>query len=400
MDFIEQQLSQTTRGKEARRIIDALSRAGFQAVLAGGCVRDGLLGRRPKDFDVATDATPDAVRRLFGHRSTLAFGASFGVIGVLPSRADRRDESDTIEPTEVATFRADGEYLDGRRPDAVTFGDAQADAQRRDFTINGMFYDPQTSSVIDHVGGQQDLADRRLRTIGDPAARFDEDKLRMLRAVRFATILGFDLDAETAKAIRKHADSMSIVSGERIGAEMVRVLMHPRVVDGLSLLIDVNLHRCVWPHLDSASLPRIQQNLNRLDGWSFEVAMAVICDAVSGNNDAATGRARKMARERLKAWRRSGAESRAVDAALRDAAFIAACCDLPWSQLQPRLIDRDCEVTLDVAVAIYGLTEGIQRARRERERDPDSLNPQPLLTGDDLVSLGHRPNAHFKDWLT
>ncbi|MEM1067781.1 MAG: CCA tRNA nucleotidyltransferase, partial [Planctomycetota bacterium] len=159
--------------------------------MAGGCVRDALLGRQPKDYDVATDATPDAIREVFGKRKTLAFGASFGVIGVLPAKGGG---AQTHEPTEVATFRSDGSYSDGRRPDSVHFGDAENDAQRRDFTINGLFYDPLSDQVIDYVGGVDDLKAGLLRTIGNPVERFAEDKLRMLRAVRFATTMALQID--------------------------------------------------------------------------------------------------------------------------------------------------------------------------------------------------------------
>ncbi len=203
---------ESSQSREARRIIDALHDAGFVAYLAGGCVRDALLGRQPKDYDVATDATPEAVRDLFGNRHTLAFGASFGVIGVLPPRNDQKQDQPNqnrpLEPTEVATFRSDGNYSDGRRPDSVHFGNAEQDALRRDFTINGLFYDPRNHQVIDYVQGQIDLKQKILRTIGDPVARFGEDKLRMLRAVRFATTLEFRIEAGTLAAIQQHASDI------------------------------------------------------------------------------------------------------------------------------------------------------------------------------------------------
>src|SRR5262249_22069449 len=154
--------------------------AGHQALWAGGCVRDELLGLVPKDYDVATDARPDAVQRLF--RRTLALGASFGVIEVLGPRQDH----DFLK-VQVATFRTDAGYSDGRRPDQVVFSSDREDALRRDFTVNGMFYDPIKGHLIDYVGGQDDLHARILRAIGDPALRFQEDKLRLLRAVRIAT---------------------------------------------------------------------------------------------------------------------------------------------------------------------------------------------------------------------
>src|SRR5262245_11907033 len=159
----------------ALEIAQKLRAAGFEALWAGGCVRDELLGLVPKDYDVATSATPDQIRDLFGHRRTLPIGAAFGVITVLGTRAAGQ--------IEVATFRSDAAYSDGRHPDSVTFTTAKHDAQRRDFTINGLFFDPVAEQVVDYVDGQQDLTRRVIRAIGDPRLRIGEDRLRMLRAV-------------------------------------------------------------------------------------------------------------------------------------------------------------------------------------------------------------------------
>ena len=175
----------------ALEVVHRLRGAGFEAVWAGGCVRDALLGVAPADYDVATSALPDDVIRLFGSRKTVAVGASFGVILV-----QGKHKSDG--QVEVATFRSDGEYSDGRRPDSVQFCSAEEDACRRDFTINGMFFDPAADQVIDYVGGQQDLERGVVRAIGNPEERIEEDKLRMLRAPRFAARLDFCLDEATA----------------------------------------------------------------------------------------------------------------------------------------------------------------------------------------------------------
>src|SRR5207249_2470495 len=172
-------------------VVKRLQEAGFQALWAGGCVRDELLGLTPKDYDVATDARPEDVRRLF--RRTVEVGASFGVVEVLGPR----DNSEQLT-VEVATFRADVCYSDGRHPDQVIFASAREDALRRDFTINGMFFDPVEGQLLDYVDGQKDLRNRVLRAIGDPRARFEEDKLRMLRAVRFATRFDLEIDPDTA----------------------------------------------------------------------------------------------------------------------------------------------------------------------------------------------------------
>src|SRR3954466_5766295 len=173
----------------ARRLVDRLREAGHVAYFAGGCVRDLLRGEVPKDFDIATDARPETVQKLFPR--TYAVGAHFGVIVVLENEFQ----------FEVATFRSAGVYLDGRRPVEVHFATAEEDAARRDFTINGMFFDPEKDEVIDFVGGRADLERRVIRAIGDPGQRFAEDRLRMLRAVRFATVLGFEIEAATWGAV-------------------------------------------------------------------------------------------------------------------------------------------------------------------------------------------------------
>src|SRR5437762_5960893 len=201
-------------------VVRRLRESGHQSLWAGGCVRDQLMGQLPKDYDVATDAVPDRVRDVFGRRRTLAIGASFGVITVLgPEGAGQID---------VATFRRDADYSDGRHPDAVTFSDAEHDAQRRDFTINGLFYDPLAEQVIDYVAGQDDLQRRVIRAIGEPLRRIAEDKLRMLRAVRFAARFDFALDEATRAAIVQQAHELIIVSAERVAAELRMNLTHAR----------------------------------------------------------------------------------------------------------------------------------------------------------------------------
>src|SRR5436190_4202816 len=225
----------------ALEIAQKLRGAGFEALWAGGCVRDELLGLVPKDYDVATSATPDQIRNLFGHRRTLPIGASFGVITVLGPR-----EAGQIE---VATFRTDAAYSDGRHPDAVTFTTAEHDAQRRDFTINGLFYDPIAEKVVDYVGGQNDLQARIVRAIGDPRSRLSEDKLRLLRAVRFAATFNFAIDSETLAAIQDMAPEINTVSPERIGMEIRRMLIDPNRAQALSLLLETKLLAHVLPEV-------------------------------------------------------------------------------------------------------------------------------------------------------
>ena len=227
----------------AVEIVRKLRAAGHTALLAGGCVRDLLLGREPKDFDVATTARPEQVRDLFGHRRTLAVGASFGVIVVVPPRGSEAGQ------VEVATFRTEGPYQDGRRPESVAFCTPEEDAQRRDFTINGMFYDPVEARVLDFVGGEADLAARVLRAIGDPHARMREDKLRMLRAVRFAATLDFMLDEVTAAAVREMAHEIVVVSHERIAQELRRMLVDTHRRRAVELCDSVGLLSVILPEV-------------------------------------------------------------------------------------------------------------------------------------------------------
>jgi tRNA nucleotidyltransferase/poly(A) polymerase len=216
-------------------VLHRLRDAGYIAYLAGGCVRDMLLDVEPKDYDIATSATPKQVQSLL--RRVLMVGAKFGVAVVVHNR----------QHVEVATFRTDASYTDGRRPDRVEFSTPQEDALRRDFTINGMFYDPDNDAVIDYVGGQEDLKASLLRTIGNPAERFGEDYLRLLRAVRFTTRLRFKLDDATRKAIVQFAPHITSISGERIRDELENMLHRNSALESLKLLAELGLHRHIFP---------------------------------------------------------------------------------------------------------------------------------------------------------
>lgn len=243
----------------AVKIVKRLRDAGHVAYLAGGCVRDELLGLVPKDYDVATDADPERVRSLFRHSRFV--GEAFGVV-LVRKRSDHREHSDDIDPQtgkpvihqiEVATFRSEWGYEDGRRPSAVRFTDAEHDAQRRDFTINGLFENPliqksdgnDKGRIIDFVGGVADLKQGILRAIGVPSERFGEDYLRMLRAVRFAARFGFELEAHTRDAIQLHAPKLVDISRERIGAEVLAMLDGPQPVLGIELIESLGLDGAV-----------------------------------------------------------------------------------------------------------------------------------------------------------
>jgi poly(A) polymerase len=223
----------------ATQVVFRLRAAGHEALWAGGCVRDISLGLRPTDYDVATDARPEQVMELFRKR-TVPVGESFGVVRV------RGPHGSGLE-VEVATFRSDGAYIDGRRPESVSFSSPRLDAERRDFTINGMFFDPESGTVIDYVGGQADLQDRVLRAIGDPSARFREDKLRLLRAARFAARFGLTFDPATRAALDAMAGEVSVVAAERIAQELRRMLVHESRARAMDLMMQTNLMAAVLP---------------------------------------------------------------------------------------------------------------------------------------------------------
>src|SRR5436190_270558 len=225
--------------KVAREIAARLRKSGHIAYFAGGCVRDMVRGLIPKDYDIVTDARPEAVQGIF--QRTVAVGAHFGVIIVL---------EDGFQ-FEVATFRSDDAYIDGRHPSAVHFSSPEEDAQRRDFTINGMFYDPVAEEVIDFVGGRADIDANLVRAIGDPARRFAEDRLRMLRAVRFATVLDYKIDDQTWEALVANATSINEISAERIRDELVRIFLSRHRTRGWDLLDSSGLMRAILPEVDA-----------------------------------------------------------------------------------------------------------------------------------------------------
>lgn len=221
----------------AVEVVRRLQEAGFPSFWVGGCVRDALLGRAPGDYDIVTAALPEQVEARF--LRTIPVGRKFGVVVVVEG----------VHQYQVATFRAEADYQDGRRPERVVFGDAQADAARRDFTINGLFYDPVSGALHDWVGGEADLRARLVRTIGAPNDRFAEDHLRLLRAVRFAAQLGFDLEDSTAAAVRAHAAKIQGISAERIRDELIKLFQPPHAGRGLELLRASGLLQQILPEI-------------------------------------------------------------------------------------------------------------------------------------------------------
>lgn len=379
-----------TQREFALQIVHQLRSAGYEALWAGGCVRDQLLGCEPKDYDVATNARPEQIQALFGKRKTLAIGAAFGVIGVLRGRG--RD------PVEVATFRAEGAYLDGRHPQSVHFTTAEQDAQRRDFTINGLFYDPLAEQVIDYVGGQADLAAGIIRAIGNPRDRFAEDKLRMLRAVRFATTFNFQIESATLAAIQAMAAAVTIVSAERIGAELERVLTHPRRSVGLKLLHQCGLLRPLVSELaddadrDSPLWQETLQVLARLETENLSTTLAALLHKVCDPRQvAACGRRFRWTNKQIElaVW------------LVMNLPILQKSDSLPWPQLQRVLVHEGARELMALATAVCGADyAGVQYSALKMSLPANQLNPDPLLTGDDLVRRGLEPGPHFATLLT
>lgn len=362
-----------------------LQAAGHQALLAGGCVRDMLLGIEPDDYDVATSARPEEVQALFGPRRTLAIGAAFGVIAVLG--ADRHCQ------VEVATFRADGDYSDGRRPDRVTFTDARNDALRRDFTINGLFQDPLTGAVHDFVDGRRDLEERMVRAIGDPHQRISEDKLRMLRAIRFTARFGFDLDGDTLAAIRLHAAEIRLVSGERIGAEMKKMLAHSARAVAADLLNESGLLREITAgaELLTASRANWRTRLKWLEALGDRAAFPVAATVLLGPVLKEYGVQPLMDR-----WKLSSAEAASIAWLEEHWLLLLRATSLPWSAIQPLLVHPDGRSALQIARATAGPDQaGVRFCQARLEWPPERLNPPALIDGATLKSLGLSPGPQF-----
>lgn len=377
----------------AVQVVRQLRDAGFEALWAGGCVRDQLLGREPKDYDVATLATPDQIREVFGKRRTLPIGAAFGVITVLGPKG--------AEQIEVATFRKDATYSDGRHPDSVAFSGAEEDALRRDFTINGLFFDPLADEVIDYVGGQDDLQKGVLRAIRDPEERIDEDKLRMLRAVRFAATLGFEVEASTMKAVQRHAFELVVVSAERIAEELRKILTHDNRRRGVDLLQWSGLLQTILPELDTsvASWPQTLDALDAVIQPTTAVAFALLLRSIHCERDESTEEVEQICRR----WRLSNEEIKGVRFCLENDMLIRAAPVIPWPILQRVLIAARINELLRYSQAVeWVLEEGspaIDFCAEKLALPPEQLNPPPLIDGDDLRTAGISPGPIFKKLL-
>jgi poly(A) polymerase len=367
-------------------VVQKLQRAGYTALWAGGCVRDELLGLEPQDYDVATSARPEQLRPLFKRRNEI--GAHFGVVQVIGPRGTG-GEWLTIE---VATFRSDGAYVDGRRPESVVFSSPAEDAQRRDFTINGMFFDPVKGELIDYVGGRDDLHAKVLRAIGDPAARFTEDKLRILRAARMATRFDLTIDPATHDAARRMAAEVRVVSAERIAEELRKLFVHPNRARGVALLGELGLAAAILPGVAGgwARAARVVEALAKPQA-AFPLVLAALLHSLSAS--AAEAVALRL--------RLSNVETARVcwlvenQRAMHDAPTMRA------SQLKPLLahegsadllaLHRALAVAAGAPVAHVEFCEAVLR-----DTPPGELNPPPVLTGADLIALGLKPGPEFK----
>jgi len=353
-------------------VIETLRVAGHVALLAGGCVRDTLLGLQPKDYDVATDATPERVAELF--RNTEMVGAKFGVAIVRLG----------AHQIEVATFRSDGEYSDGRHPDSVMFGNDVDDAKRRDFTINGMFFDVATDSVIDHVGGQLDLEVKIIRAIGNPIRRFEEDHLRMLRAIRFAARLGFDIEPSTFHAIRMHAGRLEDISTERIMGECRSILTHPSRAMGWRLmcvtgLVDHIMPGIVFPTFRQSDI-EVRLSVLAPDA-TFATALSIMMHPPSASS---------MAEVTCRKFTCPTAEATDVAWLMQQMPKVMAPGLLDLASIKrlradPRFKQLCERLHAELSATSSQLTAWESLCSRAAAIPPDRVAPPPFVTGDDLL---------------
>ncbi len=402
----------------ALSVVHELRRAGHQAYWVGGCVRDRLLGQEAKDIDVATDATPAEARMLFPKSEMV--GASFGVLLV---------KGDGIA-IEVATFRVDHEYKDGRRPEGVTFTrSAEQDVQRRDFTINGLLYDPIERKVLDYVGGQADLETKTIRAIGDPEKRFEEDRLRMLRAVRFGARLGFEIEPKTFEAIRRQASHILDIAAERIRGELNRILTEGAARRGFELLDETRLLAHILPEVKNLQgVEQPPQYHPEGDVWTHTMimleglpagctptlAMGVLLHDIGkpGTFERAPDRIRfhghvelgvEIAERICRRLRYSNDDTEQILALVENHMRFAHVKDMRRSKLKRfvRMDDFNEHLALHrldclSADRSLGNYEFVKREREEFERAAAEARPEPLLTGRDLIDLGYEPGPAFQ----
>jgi len=402
---------------KALKIVKTLSDAGFKAYWAGGCVRDMIMGLQPHDYDIATDARPDQVIKLF--EKTVQVGASFGVIKVL---------YDSHE-FEVATFRSDGIYIDGRHPEEVHFSQEKEDALRRDFTINGLFYDTSRGKIIDYVNGRQDIKDGIIRTINDPKERFSEDRLRLIRSVRFAAKFGYQIEKETYQALKEMAMSISEVSAERIREEFIKMITGPNPAKCIQMLDEVGMLKVflpevvamkgvrqpeefhpegdVWEHtllmMKNMSKPGIELAMGILLHDVGKPATFTITDRIRFNNHCEVG-ARMMVEigERLRFSKKQ----------------IEHISELVLHHLRFKDVQKMRESTLKRFLRLPEFDDHLELHRLDclashkkldnwefckeklSELKPEEIKPKPLINGNDLIAMGYKTGPLFKRILT
>jgi len=405
--------------RAARKIAGRLREEGHIAYFAGGCVRDMVRAFAPKDFDIATDARPEVVQNLFSH--TYAVGAHFGVIIVL---------EDGFQ-FEVATFRSDDAYIDGRHPSAVHFSSPEEDARRRDFTINGMFFDPAAEKLIDFVGGRADIDAKLVRAIGDPAQRFAEDRLRMLRAARFASVLDYQIDVHTWDALVANAASINEISAERIREELVRIFLSPNRVRGWDLLEASGLMRAMLPEIEVMKGCKQPEQFHP-EGDVFEhtrlmlqflpekvsvpLVFSVLFHDVAKPRTATvdeTGRIRfsghdrlgaEMTEEIMRRLRFSGAEIEATVEMVRQHMVFKDVPNMRVAKLKRFMarptFDEELELHRVDCQSSHRMLDNYEFLLRKREEFANEpIIPPPLVRGDDLIALGLKPGPTFGEIL-
>lgn len=369
----------------AETVVSDLTSAGYQALWAGGCVRDQKRQESPKDYDIATNATPDQVRTVFGHNRTIAIGEAFGVITVIGSK--------TTGNIEVATFRADASYSDGRRPDSVRFTDAKEDALRRDFTINGMFFDPINQQYIDFVNGEADIKAKLIRAIGDPHTRIEEDRLRMLRAIRFASTFDFEIEADTYAAVQANANKISAVSSERILLELSLILNNANRKRGLRLLQQGGLLQHIIPGITTAriesepeSWTRLLDSLHRLTKSPLETSLALIWTTIGEREWTSSNRKELEVLQRH--MKLSNDSIKTINWVIASLPKILTASTEFWPKIQEILIDPRSDCLMNTAFAV---AEGEDQHNHIRfcqdmlDQPIEKLNPPPLLDGNIIL---------------
>ena len=366
----------------AIEVIRELRAHSYEAYLVGGCVRDMVMGLEPADYDIATSARPEEIVKIFPR--TVSIGAQFGVILVIYHG----------HPFEVATFRSDAAYIDGRRPSGVVFTDVKQDVLRRDFTINGLLFDPLSNEVIDYVNGQADIRAKLVRAIGDPHARFEEDKLRIMRAVRFGARLGYEIEPETWKAVCAMAGKIHQVSRERVREELSRILTEGQAARGLGLLHDSGLRQHILPELEWTG--HVENSL-RLLGRSIQAdfAMAVLLHETPASSVAKIVQRLKFSR----------AEMHHIVALVENLPEFPKVRDMSVATLKRFLRLNRFEDHIDLArIHVQAANEDLSNVdyvrRKRAEWTAQDIFPEPFVTGNDLIAMGYGPGPAFKEILT